>query len=255
MIIIIIGLIVLLVIGAVVVGTIQQQKAKQETEKREKSAKFKAIIDESEDLISNLNHLPSNGTLLTILQKRSLNAVKSMLQISPSSKPMKEKAAELEGLLKASQNNKSNSASDEGFNLPDNEQQLVVILQTIKKLRAMLRSEKTKGVLEASVYSAQDSFLDTLQLKIGIESIVSRGKKAHSKDMLGSARQYYEKALQTLSSHPNQSEYTKTRKAEVEDQLEGILKALKTTNAEDAAKKAKDEEDDLDMLFQPKKKW
>ena len=40
-----------------------------------------------------------------------------------------------------------------------------------------------------------------------------------------------------------------------EIQLEEITDALKSTNAKDAAKKAKDQEDDLDMLFAPKKKW
>ena len=52
-----------------------------------------------------------------------------------------------------------------------------------------------------------------------------------------------------------QSEYITNKKAEVEAQLEEITNALKSTNAKDAAKKAKDQEDDLDMLFAPKKKW
>ena len=255
MIIIIIGLIVVLVIGAVVFGALQQHKAKQEAERREKSAKFKAIIDESEELIGNLNHLPASPALVEILNKRSLNAVKSALQISPSSKPMKQKLQELETLLSASTKDTSKQATDENFNLPDNEQQVLLILQTIKKLRAMLKSEHSKGVLEAKVFSQQDLKLDGLQLKIGIESIINRGNKAYSKDMLGSARQYFEKALQTLTAHPHQSEYTKSRRSEIEEQLTEITSALKTTNAEDAAKKVKDEEDDLDMLFQPKKKW
>jgi len=46
-----------------------------------------------------------------------------------------------------------------------------------------------------------------------------------------------------------------TKQEEIADQLEEITSALKSTNAKDAAKKAKNEEDELDMLFQPKKKW
>lgn len=255
MIIIIIGLIVLLVVGAVVVGALQQQKAKQEAERREKSAKYKAIIDESEELTANLSHLPANPALINILNKRSLNAVKAILQISPTSKPMKQKAQELDTSLKAFTNDASKQGADSNFILPDNEQQLVLILQTIKKLRAMLKSEHSKGVLEATMYSQQDLHLDALQLKIGVESVMNRGKKAYSKDMLGSARQYFEKALQTLTAHPHQSEYTKAKRTEIEELLGEITSALKVTNAADAAKKAKDDEDDLDMLFQPKKKW
>lgn len=254
MIIIIIGLVVLLVIGVVVVNALQQHKEKQEQEKRAQSAKYKAIIEESEQLIVNLNNLPTSPELISIINRRSLNAAKAMLQISTNSKPIKQKVQELEAALESSKGS-SAQPNDDSFVLPDNEQQLVSILQTIKKLRAMLKAEQSKGALDAQIFSQQDLRLDAMQLKIGVESIISRGKKAHSKEMLGSARQYYEKALQTLAKHPNQSEYTKTKRDEIEEQLDEITVALKATNAQDAAKKAKDEEDDLDMLFQPKKKW
>ncbi|MDO7085883.1 hypothetical protein WNY51_01380 [Pseudocolwellia sp. AS88] len=253
MIIIIIGLIVLLIVGVVVVNGVQQHKAKQEQERRAKTAKFKAIIDESEQLIANLTHLPASPVLVNIINTRSLNAAKAMLQLSPSAKATKQKIQELEAAISSTKD--TTQGSDENFTLPDNEQQLVGILQTIKKLRIMLKSEQSKGSIEAQVYSQQDLRLDAMQLKIGVESIINRGQKAYSKEMLGSARQYFEKALQTLTSHPHQSEYTTTKRTEIEDKLEEITTALKVTNAQDAAKKAKDEEDDLDMLFQPKKKW
>jgi len=255
MIIIIIGLIVLLVIGVVVINAVQQHKAKQEQEKRAQSAKYKAIIDESEELIVNLSHLPPSPKLVEILNRRSFNAAKAMLQISPGSKPIKQKIQELQNSLEASNNAPANQTSEDTFILPDSEQQLVAILQMIKKLRAMLKAEHSKSALDAQSYSQQDLRLDAMQLKIGVESIINRGNKAYSKQMLGSARQYFEKALQTLVTHPNQSEYTKIKRSEIEVQLEEITEALKITNAKDAAKKAKDEEDDLDLLFQPKKKW
>ncbi len=255
MIIVIIGLIVLLVIGVVVVNGVQQHKQKQEQEKRAQAAKFKAIIDESDELILNLSSMPPSPVLVTILNRRSFNAANSMLQLTPDSKAVKQRVQELEAQLKASSEQSSAAPADENFVLPDNEQQLVSILQTIKKLRAMLKSEQAKGALDAQTYSQQDLRLDSMQLKIGVESLLSRGQKAYSKEMLGSARQYFEKALQTLNNHAHPSEYTQTKKEQIEDQLEEITKSLANTNAQDAAKKAKDEEDDLDMLFQPKKKW
>ena len=255
MIIIIIGLIVLLVIGVVVVNGMQQHKQKQEQEKRAQSAKFKAIMDESDDLIQRLSAMPPSPVLVNILNKRSLNAAKSMQQLSPDSKLIKQRVQELEAKLKVSSEQASTQTAEENFVLPDNEQQLVSILQAIKKLRIMLRSEQSKGSLDPQSFSKQDLRLDAMQLKIGVESLLGRGQKAYDKEMLGSARQYFEKALQTLKSHPNQSEYTRTKKEQIEDQLAEITKALATTNAKDAAKKAKDEEDDLDVLFQPKKKW
>ncbi|WP_220465241.1 MULTISPECIES: hypothetical protein [unclassified Colwellia] len=253
---IIIALIIALIIIVVSVGAIQQHKEKQEKDKRTKAAKQKAIIDESEDLILHLANLPSNPGIVNILNRRSLTAAKAMRSILPDSKQIKGKVNEIEARLKASQElAASTSGQEEPFLLPDNEQQLVSILQCIKKLRATLKSEQVKGALDAQTFTHEDKKLDAMQLQIGVESLLKRGNMAYQKEMLGSARQYFEKALQTLSAHPSQTEYTVSKKAEVEIQLEEITDALKSTNAKDAAKKAKDQEDDLDLLFQPKKKW
>lgn len=257
MIAIIVGLIVVLIIIVVVVNAIQQHKEKQEQEKRAKVAKQKAIIDETEELILNLAHLPPNPHIVTILNRRSLNAAQAMMKLMPESGNIKNRINELESRLEASEDlaTSSKTKPDEAFVLPDNEQQLVGILQCIKKLRATLKSEQSKGSLDAQLFMQEDVKLDAMQLKIGVESLVKRGNAAYGKEMLGSARQYFEKALQTISEHPSQSEYTMKRKGEIAAQLEEITNALKSSNAADREKKAKDEEDDLDMLFQPKKKW
>lgn len=254
---IIVGLIVVLIIIVVVVNAIQQHKEKQEQERRAKVAKQKAIIDETEELILNLAHLPPNPNIVTILNRRSLSAAQAMQKLMPEAGNIKSRIAELESRLEASEDLAASSQNkpDENFVLPDNEQQLVAILQCIKKLRATLKSEQSKGSLDAQAFMQEDVKLDAMQLKIGVESLVKRGNAAHSKEMLGSARQYFEKALQTISDHPSQSEYTMKRKGEIKTQLDEITNALKSTNAADREKKAKDEEDDLDLLFQPKKKW
>lgn len=254
MIAIIVGLIVALVIIVVAVNAIQQHKEKLEQEKRARVAKQKAIIDETEELILNLALLPDNPAIIDVLNRRSLNAAKMILQIMPEMKGIKSRVQELESRLAASKDLAANKP-EEKFVLPDNEQQLVQILQCIKKLRVTLKSEQSKGAIDAQTFMQQDLRLDGMQLKINIESLLKRGNSAYSKEMLGSARQYYEKAQQTINASVNQTEYTQTKKAEIEDKLEQITNELKNTNAKDAAKKAKSEEDDLDMLFQPKKKW
>ena len=99
------------------------------------------------------------------------------------------------------------------------------------------------------------AFLLSINLFAQKEFYELRTYELFQSSSVNSFNQYFEKALQTLSSHPLQTEYITTKKAEVETQLSEITDALKNTNAKDAAKKAKDEEDDLDLLFQPKKKW
>ena len=84
---------------------------------------------------------------------------------------------------------------------------------------------------------------------------MKRGTQAQNKEMFGSARQYFEKAIQTLANNPIKTEYINAKNAEIEQKLLDITDSLKVTNASDAAAKAKDEEDELDILFQPKKKW
>jgi len=257
MITIIIGLFVALIIIVVVVNGIQQHREKLEQEKRARASKQKAIIDETEELIVQAGNLPPNAIINNILNKRSMNAAKTMSEILPESKPIKKRLQDMKARVDASEEMAKNQAgaAEEKFTLPDNEQQLVGILQCIKKLRFMLKSEQAKGSLDPQTFTQQDKRLDSMQLKIGVESLSKRGNKAHSNEMLGSARQYYEKALQTLMDHGSQTEYTQSKRAEIEQTLSEITTALQSTNAADAAKKAKDEEDDLDMLFQPKKKW
>lgn len=253
---IIVGLIIALIVIVVVVTSIQQHKEKLEAEKRIKVSKQKAIIDESEELILSLANLPNNPNIIKILNRRSLNAAKTMQELMPEVKGIKRRVQESISRLEASEDLANNQTIiEDSFKLPDNEQQLVGILQCIKKLRAVLKSEQSKGALDAQTFTAEDQPLESMQLKINIESLVKRGTQAFNKEMLGSARQYFEKALQSLISSTVKNDYVTTKQADIEQKLEDITDALKHTNAKDAAKKSKSEENDLDLLFQPKKKW
>ena len=252
---IIIGLLITLIIFVVVLSAIQQHREKQEADKRVKVAKQKAIMDESEELIINLANLPSSPNLMKILNQRSLNAAKAMRELLPGVKGIKNRIKDLTTRYEAAEDQAANQNNDEAFRLPDNEQQILAILQCIKKLRATLKSEQNKGVLDGQTFTQEDQRQDTMQLKINIESLIKRGSQAQSKEMLGSARQYFEKALQSLAQHPTRTEYITAKHTEITTQLAEITESLKSTNASDAAKRAKNEEDELDILFQPKKKW
>lgn len=253
---IIIGLIVALLIIVVVVNAIQQHKEKLEKEKRTLAAKQKAIINETEDLILNLANIPSSPILTEILNKRSLNAIKAMKNIMPETKNINTHIQEYESRYNAAKDLAANyTPQEENFTLPDNDQHLVAILQVIKKVRLTLKSEQTKGALDAQTFVNEDKRLDAFQLKISVETLVKRANQAYGNSMIGSARQYLEKALQSISDNPTPSEYKERKKQEITDQLEAITNELRNANAEDRAKKAKSEEDDIDMLFQPKKKW
>ncbi|MBA6327953.1 hypothetical protein H4J46_08390 [Colwellia sp. MB02u-6] len=252
---IIFALIIALIIIVVVLGAIQQHKEKVQREKRTKAAKQKAIIDETEELLLSIANLPNNPHLVLILNNRSLNATKSMAKILPDDQSLIKRIREMQGRVSTSTSNTSHEADEQIFILPDNEQQLVTALQCIKKLRVILKSEQLKGNVDAQTFAQEEHKLSAMQLKIGVETLQKRGVIAYQKEMLGSARQYLEKALQTISESPLQTEYCLSKREEIQNLLEDITSALNNTNAKDAAKKTKKEEDDLDLLFQPKKKW
>ena len=77
--------------------------------------------------------------------------------------------------------------------------------------------------------------------------------QAFNKEMIGSARQYFQKALQTLINHPIKSEYIEVKRNEINAKLKEIADLLKKTNTNDGKKKTKESEDNLDVLFEPNK--
>jgi len=248
---IIIMLIVALIVIALWVSAVQQHKEKQEAERRKELAKQKKIIEEAEDVLINSTNIPMSENLLRIIQRRVYDALASMVQLSPTSKELKNRLNESKERLSAP----IDGNNSESLVLPDNDKQLISLIQGIKKLRSVLRSEHGKGKVDSQIFVAEDKRLEKLQLRINVESQIKRGISARSANMIGSARQYFEKALATLSSISYSDEYTNAKRNEVEGYLETISTELKASNATSLKKKAEQEQDDLDVLFAPKKKW
>ncbi|TMP75307.1 hypothetical protein CWB73_21925, partial [Pseudoalteromonas phenolica] len=88
-----------------------------------------------------------------------------------------------------------------------------------------------------------------------VESQIKRGLSARTANMVGSARQYFEKAYATICAVSYNDDYVKEKKAQLEGYLEEISSELRASNASAVKKKAEQEQDDLDVLFAPKKKW
>jgi hypothetical protein len=250
---IVIVLIIALVIIAVIVNAAQQHKEKQETERRAQMAKYKAIIEETEEVLMNSANVPISNNLTNVLHKRIHEALKAMLDLSPNAKEVKTR-------LKQSQERMDNAdpnvrSNDDTVNMPDSDAQIINVVQGIKKLRMVLRSEHSKGNVDSQIFASEDRRLESLQLQINVESQIRRGVKAKNSNMLGSARQYFEKAIATLDGQSYTDEFIAGKTAEVNAYLDEITKELKTVNAKDAKNKEKENEDELDLLFAPKKKW
>jgi hypothetical protein len=249
---IIIMLIIALIIIAVWVSAIQQHKEKQEAERRKELSKQKRIIEETEDVIVNSVNIPMSETMIQVLQRRVYDALTVMVELSPTSRELKNRLFESKERLNSRPENANNS---DNLSLPDSDKQLISLVQGIKKLRTMLRSEHSKGKVETQKFVAEDKRLEKLQLKINVESQIKRGVAARTANMVGSARQYFEKAYATICAVTYTDEYVASKKQLLEGYLGEISRELKASNETSLKEKKEKEQDDLDVLFAPKKKW
>lgn len=251
---IVIILIVALIVVAIVVNALQQHKEKVDAEKRTEVAKQKSIIDETENVLTAVDSIPVTQKLVYILHQRIFNALSVINEINPGQAEIKQRLKESQERTKAININQDAPTQD-NFKLPDNDKLIIQYIQAIKKFRVLLRSEHSKGKVDPQTFTQEDRRLSTMQLKVNVETLARRATNAMKTNMLGSARQYYEKAIAALAAQSQPDEYVRSRKVELEEELRVIQDNLRNANAEDRAKKQEEERDELDELFAPKKKW
>jgi hypothetical protein len=249
----IITLVVALVVIAIIVNAIQQHKERLATLKRAEFSKLRTMLEDTEELIVNSANVPLSPAISQMLLKRIAFVLKGMVELDPGARDIKQRLQETEKRL--TDNNADNSSFIESVTLPDNDQQLIGMIKGIKKLRTVLRAEHARGNVDTQMVIQEDKRLEVLQLRINVESQIKRANQARTNNMLGSARQYFEKAMTALTNTPHQDDYTTTRKSEVIQALQDIVTQLKEGNVRDREKKEEKENKDLDELFAPKKKW
>lgn len=246
-------LLAILVIAGIAASAVQQHKARKDTEKRDELNRQRAIIDETEAALIAAEQMPVSKQLLAILHRRVANALKqSLLQSSnPDYKQRLKDTTEALGNIDVT----TPPPDQSSMKLPDNDKGIIQYIKAIKKFRVLLRSEHGKGNITTKLCVHEDKSLECLQLRVNVETLRKRANDAISGGMQGSARQYLEKSLHALKQHKPQDEYTSSRIQEFEQSLKELASSMKDNNlAQIAAEKAKENED-IDNLFGPKKKW
>lgn len=248
---IIIALIIGLVVIAIVANILQQQKEKQEAERRQEMTKHRAILEETEEVVTNEIKIPISNVGFQVLYRRIYNTLKTMNEITPNHKDIMARLQDVTNKIEAAD---FNSIDSESVRIPDNEKILIAMVQAIKKYRTILRTEHSKGNVANPAFIEEDKRIEKLQLRINISSQTRRGKMARNNGMTGSARQYFEKAISILEAQVYTDEFIIAAKAEVKGYLDEIAREM---NASQTAKPVEDDsnEDNLDALFAPKKKW
>ncbi|BCV66173.1 hypothetical protein [Shewanella carassii] len=250
-----IGALLLLVIG---INVIQQQKERAEAERRTELARQRAILDETEEVLSNTGMFPCSSHVVLVLYKRIKDAAKIAVTLSKANQKgdYERRLTDLEALINNLQSSPAQTPAIENFRLPDNDRQVLVLVQTLKKLKAILRAEHNKGKVDPTVFANEEGRIDSLQLRINVESMLSRARAASYMKQYGSSKQMVTKALSTLhtikAQTPNDP-FIARKVDEAKQLLDEIMGAQKMSQP--SAPKQKNDEDDIDVLFQPKKKW
>ena len=245
-----IGLLLILVVGY---NIVQQYKQKVETDRRITMSKQKHIIDEADELLLNANRLPYTKTLVLLLQNRILDALKNILQANPSLGSVRQRIQDVTAQIHYVQENYSGT-DETSFRAPDNDRQAIQMLQLVKKIRAVVRIEHNKGKIAPPAFIAEDRRLELLLLKINIANLQQRALDAQIQRQFGTARQLLTKGISTLTYIHDKDAWLITREEEMRFRLREMSEQLEEANQKEL-EQMKEKKDDLDVLFQPKRKW
>ncbi|MBW8192422.1 hypothetical protein K0504_15395 [Neiella marina] len=249
--IIIVALIVALVFLVIIVNVMQQQKERQNAERRTEVARQKAIIDETEDVILLSSKMPMSKQLMRVLMARVANALQAWQKVQSSD--------DVNRRLKDINNQLSNvdkgysEISERSFQVPDNEQHAIALLQGLKKLRLLIRAEHNKGLVSPSIFVEEEKRIDRLLIRINLENLMSRATSSLLTKQHGSCRQMLDKAETVIANVTVPDEYIAGKIEQINgirSQLDAITRKVEEENQE----KLKRKSDEDDLIFN-KKKW
>lgn len=251
---VLIGALLLIVVGF---NAMQQQRERAEAVRRTELTRQRAIMEETEEVLANTGMFPCSPNVSIILYRRIREAARQAFQIAAPQQrgDYERRILDLDSIINNQKSVGGQVPSLESFKLPENDRQVLVLVQTLKKLRAIIRDEHNKGKIDPSVFASEEGRINNLQLRINVDSMLSRARSSCYLKQYGSARQMVTKALSTLNAIKAQTPNDPFIAKKVEeakallDEINGEVKV----NAPSAPKPK--EENDIDVIFQPKKKW
>ena len=249
---------VLLSIGAllflvIAYNIMQQYKQRQEADRRVLMTKQKLIIDESDELLLNASRLPYTKALVLLLQNRILDALRAISQANPALNSVRQRIQDVTAQINYVQEHYQ-ANEESAFRAPDSDRQALQMLQLVKKIRAVMRVEQNKGKIDPQAFVAEDRRLELLLLKINIANLIQRALDARVQRQFGSAKQMLTKGITTLAAIHDKDAWLVTREEEMRMALREMAEQLEQANQKELDQ-LNEKKDDLDVLFQPKRKW
>lgn len=233
-----------------------QYKRKAATEKRQKIVKLRKIIEEAEELLVNSASLPYSKILTMVIQKRMYDALLGILQLDPSLQQVRQRLGNVKSQIEQIKANPSKT-EHMSFRSPTNDREAIVLLQQIKKIRSVLRSQHAKSKLNTQTFILEDRKLELMQLNVNIDNLLKRAFEARAARQFGSAKQMLRKGIDTLNTITDKNEYLNQKYQSMLGLLEEINAQLSEASDDDLKERQEkeDSKNELDLLFQPKQKW
>lgn len=243
-----------LVLIMIVLTVMQQQRKRVESEKRTEVSRLTLTIDDTEDLLSRVTNIPVTKALMIIMHNRILETHKSIYAIS-NDRAIAAQINDRQQLIESIGNTFQSKGLDT-FRLPNDDREILQMVQLIKKIKGLINGEHKRGRINPDVFANEIKRADLMQIRININSIISRARSAMDAKQSGSARTYLDKAIKTLKAINSEGDNFVASKLEEATSMLAKLDQVKI-DRDERARREKEEKSstDLDIIFQPKKKW
>lgn len=238
------GALIVMVIGY---SAITQNQIRIDRAKKIESRKLSFIVNEIDQLLLNTSIIPFSKTLLICLQNRKLAALHGLLKINKKNHTVKQ---QIENCANQIEKIKQSNNDTEQRNLiapHHSDEQDKNTLKLIKRLREIIKIEHKYGRISTSEFSQENQRLIQAQIIININNLYEHTKIFIENNQLQNAKQLLKKGISIISKH--NFEYAKKMTEKMISDLDEINK--KQNNDIEKAK----EKDEIDELFQPKRKW
>ncbi|MFT5807022.1 MAG: hypothetical protein ACI9LG_001303 [Moritella dasanensis] len=248
-----IAVLLFLVIGY---NIVLQYKRKAETEKRQLIIKHRQVIQETEELLLNATSLPYSKVLTLVLNSRMHDSLSATLQIDPSLPQVRQRLTNVKAQM-AQLREAPGQVEEKMFRSPNSDREAIVLLQQIKKIRAVLRAEHAKSKLNTQTFVIEDRKLELMQLNVNIDNLLKRAYESRASRQFGSCKQLLRKGIDTLNSINDKNEILISKQTTLVSLLNEVNEQLTQASSDDLKdrQEKEDEKNELDLLFQPKQKW
>ncbi|MDA0108280.1 DNA repair protein [Vibrio sp. La 4.2.2] len=248
----IIALVALLLVLILGYNIMLQYKLKAEATRRQESARYVALIDATEELISGASYLPYSKELMLCLHNRILDALMNMYELDPKNNHLAQRVESAKGQVQQIQDSyEGNDATS--FKVPTSDKQAIIMLKLVKRLRDTVRTEHNKGRMDTQSYMVENARLETIQIRINIENVVKRAHESIAKGQPGTAAQLLKKGIDALST--KNDNYSMQAKEKLSEMLEQLQNSRQAKAEEKQQQTNRERDDDINALFGEKKKW